>query len=48
MKVITKSKLQDEEFFTLQNEINVLSHLDHPNVVRLFEVFNDEKFLCMV
>lgn len=50
VKVITKSKLQkqDEDIFTLQNEINVLSQLDHPNVVRLFEVFNDEKFLCMV
>ena len=25
----------------LQNEIDILTHVDHPNIVRLFEVYED-------
>jgi len=32
---------KDEEKFL--NEIEILKNLDHPNILRIFEVFNDEK-----
>ena len=42
MKQILKSKIPDIEKF--QNEINILSMVDHPNIVRLFEVIEDDKY----
>ena len=42
MKQITKSKIQDMGKF--QTEIKILSMLDHPNIVRLFEVIEDDKY----
>jgi calcium/calmodulin-dependent protein kinase I len=32
----------------LQNEIDILTQVDHPNIVKLFEVFEDEKFYALV
>ena len=42
MKQILKSKIPDIEKF--QNEIKILSIVDHPNIVRLFEVIEDDKY----
>ena len=42
MKQITKTKIQDMGKF--QTEIKILSMLDHPNIVRLFEVIEDDKY----
>ena len=42
MKQITKSKITDMGKF--QTEIKILSMLDHPNIVRLFEVIEDDKY----
>jgi calcium/calmodulin-dependent protein kinase I len=32
----------------LQNEIDILTQVDHPNIVILYEVFEDEKFYALV
>ena len=42
MKQITKSKITDLKKF--QTEIKILSMVDHPNIVRLFEVIEDDKY----
>ena len=41
MKQVEKSKLPDVKY--LETEIKLLSLLDHPNIVRLFEIFKDDK-----
>ena len=41
LKQVEKSKLPDVKYF--ETEIKLLSLLDHPNIVRLFEVFEDDK-----
>ena len=41
MKQIMKSKIPNIEKF--QNEIKILTMVDHPNIVRLFEVIEDDK-----
>ena len=46
MKQITKTKIPNLEKF--KNEIKILSILDHPNIVRLFEVFEDDKFFYLL
>jgi calcium-dependent protein kinase len=42
MKQIIKSKITDMTKF--QTEIKILSMVDHPNIVRLYEVIEDDKY----
>ena len=46
MKQVEKSKLPDVKYF--KTEIKILSLLDHPNIVRLFEVFEDDKNFYLI
>ena len=46
MKQITKSKIPDINKF--QTEIKILSMVDHPNIVRLFEVIEDDKYFNLL
>ena len=46
MKQVEKSKLPDIKYF--ETEIKILSLLDHPNIVRLFEVFEDDKNFYLI
>eukprot|EP01156_Anaeramoeba_ignava_P011153 Anaeramoba_ignava/a482136_49.p1 GENE.a482136_49~~a482136_49.p1 ORF type:complete len:744 (-),score=162.98 a482136_49:431-2662(-) len=50
IKEIDKSKVLLEKGAKekLEREIKILQMIDHPNVVRLFEVFEDEQFLYLV
>jgi calcium/calmodulin-dependent protein kinase I len=41
IKIIKKYELTDEDKMGLQNEIDILTHVDHPNIVKLYEVFED-------
>ena len=40
VKILKKEKIQDESF---RNEIDTLKELDHPNILRIFESFEDDK-----
>ena len=46
MKQIMKSKIPDIKRF--QNEIKILAMVDHPNIVRLFEVIEDDKYFNLL
>ena len=46
MKQITKSKIPDMTKF--QTEIKILSMVDHPNIVRLYEVIEDDKYFNLL
>lgn len=48
MKVIPKSKLKKEGEEKLIEETSILSQMDHPNIVKLFEIFNDENAFYLV
>ena len=43
MKVINKDKIKSETEKTLEKEIVILSQLDHPNIIKIFEYFESEK-----
>ena len=45
-KEILKNKLADINKF--RNEINVLSKVDHPNIIRLYEVFEDDRYISII
>ena len=45
-KEIFKSKVADLTKF--KNEINVLSKVDHPNIIRLYEIFEDDRYISLI
>jgi len=47
IKVISKAKLGDD-IEQLKNEINILRSLDHPNIVKYYETFENHKYMYIV
>ncbi len=41
VKIINKKYLAKEEREKLLNEIDILKQLDHPNILKLYEFFQD-------
>ena len=48
VKVLSKRKMSEEDKTCMQNEIEILKQVDHPNIVKLIEVFEDERHWCLV
>jgi len=49
MKMIDKKLIRQKKLLKyVQNEVKVMKSLDHPNIVRFFENFEDENILYMV
>ena len=46
IKTIRKNKIQEKKRFL--NELNILKTLDHPNIVKLFEIYEDEESIHLV
>lgn len=43
MKAIKKSSLVQEEETKIFSELVILKNLDHPHIVKLYELFQDDK-----
>lgn len=43
VKILTKANMAEDEKLRLKYEIDLLKNLDHPGIVRLYEVFEDQK-----
>ena len=48
VKWVKKEYLNEKETQAIVNEINVLKSLDHPNIVRIYEFFDDTQYLYIV
>ena len=42
VKIYRKEEFQDEELKRFINEVEILKQLDHPNIIRVFEYFQDK------
>lgn len=40
--------MDDKEKIRLKYEIDILKNLDHPNIVKLYEVFEDKHYIYLV
>ena len=40
--------MNEDDRIGLQNEIDILTHVDHPNIVKLYEVYEDEYSYSLV
>lgn len=48
VKVLRKSNMDESEKAILFNEINVLKGIDHPNIIKMYEFFEDDKRFYIV
>ena len=48
VKVLSKKKMSEEDKVSMKTEIEILKQVDHPNIVKLIDVFEDEKHWCLV
>ncbi|KRX01998.1 Protein kinase-like domain [Pseudocohnilembus persalinus] len=43
-----EDNLENDELVSLQNEVEILTQIDHPNIVKLYEIFEDDCNFYMV
>ena len=48
VKIIDKSGLEEEATESFEKEVEILKKLDHPNIIRVFEVFDEPRYYYMV
>lgn len=48
VKVLTKSKLSAVDEAALRSEVEILRRLDHPNIVKLIDFFDEEHYFYVV
>ncbi|KAI3387652.1 hypothetical protein SNEBB_008368 [Seison nebaliae] len=48
IKIIDKTQLNSQSLEKMRREVRIMKQLDHPNIVKLFEVIDDEKKLYLV
>jgi len=48
IKVIDKRNLKSEDLQMIMTEIGILQELDHPNIVRYMETFEEPRFIYLV
>ena len=48
VKVLSKKKMSDEDKIAMLTEIEILKQVDHPNIVKMVDVFEDERHWCLV
>jgi calcium/calmodulin-dependent protein kinase I len=45
---VSRESLEEEDELALQTEVEILSQLDHPNVVKLYEIFDEPECMYLV
>jgi calcium-dependent protein kinase len=48
IKIIGKSHLSPEDIKSIHDEVNILRKLDHPNIVKYYETYEDDKYIFLV
>jgi serine/threonine protein kinase len=48
IKIIDKTNLESDDQFALQSEVDILSQIDHPNIVKLHEIYDEKTRFNMV
>ena len=48
VKVIKKAHMDEDELENLQREVEIMSKVDHKNIVKYFETYNDKKCIYLV
>jgi serine/threonine protein kinase len=46
--MLSKSNMSAKDIKELGSEVHILNQLDHPNIVKYYEVYEDKKSLYLV
>ena len=49
IKVMNKRDMSDDDVLSLRREVQIMQQVDHPNIVKYYETYDDKKYiyLCM-
>ena len=48
MKIIQCKSISDNHSSTINKEINILKNLDHPNIIKVYEFYQSEKYVYII
>ena len=48
IKVIKKVDMTDEDLLGLRREVAIMTTVDHPNIVKYYETYDDKKYIYLV
>lgn len=48
IKVLNKSKMSAEDLVSIMDEVKMLLTLDHPNITKYFETYDEKNYLYLV
>lgn len=48
IKIIDRGSMEEDDEVALRTEVDILSNVDHPNVVKMYEVYDDENYMYIV
>jgi serine/threonine protein kinase len=48
VKIVEKSKLTEADLLSLQQEVDILNSLNHPNIIKCYEVYDEPEFYYIV
>ena len=48
MKIIQCKSISDHHSSTINKEINILKNLDHPNIIKVYEFYQSEKYVYII
>ena len=48
VKVMSKRKMSADDRNSLMQEIDIMKTIDHPNIIRMLDLYEDERHYCLV
>eukprot|EP00484_Ammonia_sp_Unknown_P005734 CAMPEP_0197065672 /NCGR_PEP_ID=MMETSP1384-20130603/168635_1 /TAXON_ID=29189 /ORGANISM="Ammonia sp." /LENGTH=191 /DNA_ID=CAMNT_0042502595 /DNA_START=96 /DNA_END=668 /DNA_ORIENTATION=+ len=48
LKVINKKNLDKDDLVILESEVNIMRQISHPNIVKLYDIFDSRSKMCLV
>ncbi len=48
VKLFNKAKLKREQVARIREEVKILTTLDHPNIVKYYQTYEDTKYMYLV
>ena len=48
VKIVSKKKMNIEDLQALETEIELMKQIDHPNIIKLYDVYEDKSHICLV
>lgn len=46
--IIIRTRMSTDDVAYMQNEIDIMKQVDHPNIVRMTDVYEDSAHYCMI